>query len=112
MYMRTWLSYIRTVEARPGPGLASQPAIQAATVIPGWPGSSPRPGLRVLSHNSGLGSGGPGLPVEPAWRELMSPPSGPVSTEDAMYEAMGYDPVPVEQPGYPGIAELRARMGI
>ena len=50
--------------------------------------------------------------MEPAWRELMSPPSGPVSTEDAMYEAMGYDPVPVEQPGYPGIAELRARRGI
>ena len=66
----------------------------------------------ALSHDWGLGSGGPGPPVEPAWRELIGPPSGPVSVEGQMYEAMGYEPAAAEQPMYPGISEIRARMGI
>lgn len=57
--------------------------------------------------------GTPGSPDAQAYLDLLRAPAGPVTVADAMYESMGTAaPSQPEQPGYPGIKELRAQMGI
>jgi hypothetical protein len=50
---------------------------------------------------------------QPAVADLLRPPGAPVSTYDAMAGEVSYgDPASQPYAGYPGITEIRARMGI
>ena len=66
-----------------------------------------------LSTDWGLGDV-PGSPAREAYLDLLRAPAAPVSVEGQMYEAMGYASPPPARPvaEYPGIAELRAQMGL
>ena len=65
-----------------------------------------------LAIDWGLDSA-PGAPDAEAYLDLLRSPAAPVTVADAMYESMGTG-VPAAQPTaqYPGIAELRAQMGL
>jgi hypothetical protein len=55
----------------------------------------------------------PGDPGAQAYLDLLRAPSQPVTVADAMYESMGTGSPPQQpRPSYPGIAELRAHMGL
>jgi hypothetical protein len=44
---------------------------------------------------------------------MMRPPAAPVSAYDALMASAGFEPpLPDEQPGHPGIAEIRQQLGI
>jgi hypothetical protein len=67
-----------------------------------------------LVHDWGLDATSPGIPDAAAYLDLLRAPAAPVTVAGEMYGAMGYPspPEPEPRPSYPGIAELRAQMGI
>jgi hypothetical protein len=65
-----------------------------------------------LAIDWGLGDT-PGSPDAEAYLDLLRAPSQPVTVADALYESMGTGAPPAQPVAqYPGIAELRAQMGI
>ena len=93
----------------------ANPAVYGDPEDPGEPWQAVPQATLELAHQLAVDWGldaTPGAPDAAAYAGLMAPPAGPVSTEDAMYDAMGYEPAAVEQPAYPGVSELRQAMGI
>ena len=62
----------------------------------------------------GLDSAAPGgiTDTAPGWQDLLRPPGAPVSVQDVLLQDMGYDLPAQDRPAYPGVSEIRARLGI
>ena len=67
-----------------------------------------------LATDWGLDSAAPGgfTDTSAGWQDLLRAPGAPVTMPDALYQEMGYESAPAERPVYPGISDIRARMGI
>ncbi len=66
-----------------------------------------------LAHDWGLDATAPGgIETGTGFTDLLRPPGAPVSIEDELLAGMGYELPQQPRPAYPGISELRARMGI
>lgn len=50
--------------------------------------------------------------VTPSAMDLLRAPGAPVTMADALRQEMGYELTAAERPAYPGVSELRARMGL
>lgn len=48
----------------------------------------------------------------PSETDLLRAPGAPITMADALYQEMGYESAPAERPVYPGISDIRARMGL
>ena len=67
----------------------------------------------ALTHDWGLDTDTPGFGDPGGWQDSIRPPATPVSVADALLASAGFEPPPPpEQPGYPGIAEIRRQLGI
>ena len=66
-----------------------------------------------LAHDWGLDATAPGFPGETTgFTDLLRPPGAPVSIQEELLADMGYELPAEPRPSYPGISEIRARMGI
>ena len=48
----------------------------------------------------------------PSATNLLRPPGAPVSIQDELLQGMGYELPAAERPAYPGVSDIRARMGL
>jgi hypothetical protein len=67
-----------------------------------------------LAHEWGLDASAPGgfTDTAPGWQDLLRGPAAPVTAADVLYEAMGVEQPQPERLSYPGVKEIRARMGL